>query len=79
MLNILQHYQKYYQPCASKVVASSSTELCQQRSQLNPKYRYYTNCINNNPGQVGTPDPSNSTPQKFTKQQKTNELAIGVL
>jgi hypothetical protein len=79
MLNILQHYQKYYQPCGSKVIASSSTELCQQRSQLNPKYRYYTNCINNNPGQIGTPDSANSTPQKFTKQQKTNESAIGVL
>lgn len=79
MLNILQHYQKYYQPCGSKVVATSSSELCKQRSQLNPKYRNYTNCINNNPGQIGTPDQATSAPQKFTRNQEKNESAIGVL
>jgi len=79
MLNILQHYQKYYKPCPININATSPTQLCEQSSHLNPKYRRYTNCINNNPGHTGVPNPMTSAPQKFTRQQETNELSIGVM
>jgi len=79
MLNILQHYQKYYKSCPNDNRVTSPTQLCQQRAQLNPKYRQYTNCTLSGPGQVGTPSLSLSVPQKFVKKQLSNELSIGVM
>lgn len=79
MLNILQHYQKYYKSCPHDDRATSPSQLCQQRAQLNPKYRQYTNCILSSPGQIGLPTPIMTDPQKFVRQQKSNELSIGVM
>jgi len=79
MLNILQHYQKYYKPCKANNRATSPTRLCQQRDQLNTKYRQYTNCLKSSPGQEGVPGLNMSAPQKFVRKQVTNELSIGVM
>jgi len=80
MLNILQHYQKYNKQCGGNNQATSPTQLCQHRANLNPKYRQYTNCSLNNPGQKGSPSQSTSQPQQFVKQQhKNNDQWIGVM
>jgi len=78
MLNLLQHRQKYYKSCPNDDRATSPTQLCQRRAQLNPKYRQYTNCLLSDPGQVGTPTPL-TEPQKFVRKQLSNELSIGVM
>ena len=79
MLNLLQHYQKYYKSCPHDNRATSPTQLCQQRARLNPKYRQYTNCIKAPLGQAGVPSRTSSAPKKFVQKQLSNELSIGVM
>jgi hypothetical protein len=61
MLNLLQHYQKYYKKCPNQSQPTSSTQLCQQNLPANSKSRTCSNCMLNNPGQFGAPNSSFQT------------------
>ena len=70
MLNLLQHYQKYHNSCdQNKSQSTSPTQLCAIRSNLNPRFRQYTNCVLSNPKSttITTPTP------------KDTDLWIGVM
>jgi len=80
MLNILQHYQKYYEaPCPINSKATSPSQLCAQSANQNPKFRRGSNCIPAHPGQLGVPHAQTSQPQQSVlKQKQSSDLWIGV-
>jgi hypothetical protein len=76
MLNMLQHYQKYYTTQQNK--PKIQPNHCQHNNY--PKFRICSQCTKVSPGNQGIPSYENNVPDKQIQIQKQNNNSwIGVL